>query len=68
MANSNGSLIAAIRGPILLITLGVLFAWDYFGRQPFWRTFPVLLILYGFLKLIERLRAGRDRPYQGGSL
>ncbi len=67
MSSSDGSLIRAIRGPILLITLGTLFAWDYFGRQPFWRTFPVLLIVYGFLKLIERLATDSGQPRYGGA-
>lgn len=65
MAAANGSLLAAIRGPIMLITLGALFAWDQLGGQPFSRTFPVLLIVYGFLKLAERL-AGGARPQYGG--
>ncbi len=66
MHNPDGSLIRAVRGPIMLITLGALFAWDYFGHQPFWRTFPILLIVYGFLKLIERLTADSGQPRYGG--
>jgi len=65
MDAAKGSLLSAVRGPLMLITLGALFAWDYFGGQPFSRTFPVLLIVYGFLRLAERL-AGAGRPQYGG--
>lgn len=59
-------LLTAIRGPIMLITLGALFAWDYSGGQPFSRTFPVLLIVFGLLKLAERLAAAPGSPQNGG--
>jgi hypothetical protein len=45
----------AIRGPILLITLGSLFAIDHFGPYSFSRTWPVLLIVAGALCLFERM-------------
>jgi hypothetical protein len=51
-------MICAIRGPIMLITLGVLFLADYFTPYPFYKTFPVLLIVFGFLKLLERMVSG----------
>jgi hypothetical protein len=58
-----------IRGPIILIALGVLFAIDQFGSYSFSRTWPVLLILFGLLKLLERVvvsqRAG-EASSQGG--
>lgn len=47
-------LISAIRGPILLIVLGLLFAADQFGYFAFSRTWPVLIIVFGVLKLFER--------------
>lgn len=50
----NGSLLCAIRGPILLITLGALLAMDQFGTYTFSRTWPVLLIVFGIFKLAER--------------
>jgi hypothetical protein len=46
--------IAAVRGPVVLITLGVLLSIDHFGNTSFWRTWPVLLIVFGVFKLIER--------------
>ncbi len=53
--NSAKMLVRAVRGPMLLTTLGVLFAIDYFGPFPFHRTWPVLLIVYGALWLLERV-------------
>jgi hypothetical protein len=44
----------AIRGPILLITLGVLFAVQQAGILAFSRTWPLILIVIGLTKLIER--------------
>ncbi len=52
---SSAELIQAIRGPIMLITLGTLIALDYFQGFSFTqRTWPVLLIVFGLLKLAER--------------
>jgi hypothetical protein len=53
----SGNLIAAIRGPVMLITVGVLFAIDHLGVWSFGRTWPVLLIVIGLLKLAEHLKA-----------
>ncbi len=48
------SVIRAVRGPLMMITLGVLASFDHMGGPSFWRTWPVLLILLGALKLAER--------------
>ena len=48
------SVIRAIRGPISLITLGVLFALQNFTRFGFDQTWPVLLIVFGLLSLMQR--------------
>jgi hypothetical protein len=61
----NGNLVQAIRGPIMLITLGALVAIDYAGIYGFWRTWPVLIIVFGFLKLMERSGARPSGPYPG---
>lgn len=54
--NNRGALFAqAIRGPILLITIGVLFAMHQAGILHFSRTWPLIIITIGVLKLIERL-------------
>ncbi len=47
-------LVRAIRGPILMIVVGSLFAIDHQGLAPFSRTWPALLIVIGVLKLMER--------------
>ncbi len=47
----------AIRGPILLITLGILFAIHQAGVLSFARTWPLLIIVIGLMKLFERMAA-----------
>lgn len=44
--------VGAVTGPLLLITLGLLFAVDQFGRYSFRETWPVLLIVYGVAKAV----------------
>jgi hypothetical protein len=51
----SSDLVQAIRGPLMLITLGVLVSIDYFQGISFTgRTWPVLLIVFGLLKLLEK--------------
>ena len=47
-------MLRAIRGPVILITLGVLFALNNFTRFGFSETWPVLLIVLGLLSLLGR--------------
>ena len=54
MNSYTGNLVRAIRGPIVLITLGSLFALDQLGSLSFSRTWPVLIIVVGVMKLVER--------------
>ncbi len=54
MKDSSRSLVCAIRGPITLITLGVLFALNNFTPYQFNQTWPVLLIVFGLLTLMRR--------------
>jgi hypothetical protein len=61
-----GSFWQAIRGPIMLITLGALVAIDYAGVYGFWRTWPILIIVFGVLKLLERAGAKPAPPHTGG--
>jgi uncharacterized protein YaaW (UPF0174 family) len=56
----NATLLQAIRGPVMLITLGVLLAIDQNGPVSFGRTWPVLLIVLGLFKLAEH--AGGKSP------
>ena len=55
MNETSYSLVQAIRGPIMLITLGTLVAMDYFGVYGFSRTWPLWIIVFGCLKLLERV-------------
>ena len=49
------SLISAIKGPIMLITIGILFTLDHFTQYTFWdKTWPVLIIVVGLLSLMRR--------------
>ena len=52
--NRQRSLVRAIRGPVTLITLGVLFALNNFTQYRFEQTWPVLLIVFGLLSLVRR--------------
>jgi Domain of unknown function (DUF5668) len=55
MNDRRALFVQAIRGPILLITIGVLFAMHQAGVLQFSRTWPLIIIVIGLLKLIERL-------------
>jgi hypothetical protein len=62
----NGTpLITAIRGPVMLITLGLLFMTDQFGSFSFTRTWPVLIIVFGVLKLLEHAAGSREPASPG---
>jgi len=62
----NGTnLFRAIRGPVMLITLGSLFALDHLGMLGLERTWPLLIIMFGVLKLLERAGAPRQDQYPG---
>jgi hypothetical protein len=70
MNDISYNLIQAIRGPIMLIALGSLVAMDYFGVYGFGRTWPILIILFGVLKLLEKVTARpvvQDSGPAGGS-
>src|SRR5208337_4589516 len=54
MDGSSYQIIRAIRGPITLITLGVLFALQNFTNLGFDKTWPVLLIVFGLLSMMQR--------------
>ena len=61
------SLAYAVRGPVTLITLGVLFALSNFRGIGFDRTWPVLLIVFGLFTLIGRGTASEPRPAATGT-
>jgi hypothetical protein len=51
MNGNNRSLVHAIRGPIMMITVGVLFALNQMTDFTFGKTWPALLIVLGLLSL-----------------
>ncbi len=59
---TGGSLLQAIRGPVLLVALGLLMTADQLDRMSFSRTWPVLLILFGLFKLAEHLGPKDAQP------
>jgi hypothetical protein len=74
MNNRTALFAQAIRGPILLITVGALFAIQQAGLLPFSRTWPLIIIVIGIVKLIERVNiqpatstapSGGQRPAAG---
>jgi hypothetical protein len=64
MNEQSTHLVRAIQGPIILITIGVLFAFDRFTQFSFSQTWPVLLIVVGLVKLVG---GGRRGYYPGSS-
>jgi len=66
MNDQSAYLCRAATGPIILITIGVLFAFDRFTDFRFSQTWPVLLIVIGLLRLAGggRRRQLRDFPPQ----
>jgi hypothetical protein len=54
MNGNSHTMIRAIRGPVTLITIGVLFALNNFTQYGFDRTWPVILIVFGLLSLLRR--------------
>lgn len=64
--NNRGTLATAIRGPILLITIGSLIAFDTFDGYSFARTWPVIIIVLGILKLLERMADPPREPAPPG--
>jgi hypothetical protein len=64
--NVNRSTLRAIRAPVTLITLGVLFALNNFTRYGFSETWPVLLIVFGVLSLLCREGSATALPSRYG--
>ncbi|HYM11294.1 MAG TPA: DUF5668 domain-containing protein [Bryobacterales bacterium] len=52
--------VRAITWPLLLITVGILFALDQYGRYSFYQTWPVLLIVLGVTRMAAYLAPAHD--------
>ncbi len=70
-----GQLLGALRGPLILITLGTLLAIDHAGGLRIVRSWPILIIAFGLLKLAEfalgsapPASPGQSSPNQNGAL
>lgn len=57
MRDRDRSSIRAIRGPVMVITVGVLFALQNFTPYSFGETWPVLIIVVGLISLFGRAAA-----------
>lgn len=57
MNHQSQLLLHSVKGPVIMITIGVLFAADRFTDYHFHQTWPVLLIVIGLLQLV----GGRSR-------
>jgi len=60
MNDQSQLLLRAIRGPVIMITVGVLFAADRFTDYHFHETWPVLLIVVGLMQLFGGRRRKAD--------
>jgi hypothetical protein len=58
-----GNLYRALRGPVMMITLGAVLAFDHFSRFDIGDTWPVLLIVFGLMTLAEHASARTDSPW-----
>jgi hypothetical protein len=54
--------VRAIRGPIMVITVGLLFAMQNFTAYSFEQTWPVLVIVAGLVSLLGRTSAPPPQP------
>ena len=64
--NNAWLLVRAVRGPLLLMTLGGLLLLHRFEDISFTKTWPVLLIVLGLMKLFERVALHSvDKPADG---
>lgn len=66
--NRGALFLQAIRGPVLLITIGVLFALEQSGVIAFTRTWPLIIIVVGLMKLLERMVAPAAPFPPGGAV
>ena len=51
----SGTLFQAVRGPIMMVVMGILLTIDSMGGFSINHTWPVMLIIYGILRLADRM-------------
>ncbi|MBI2687979.1 MAG: hypothetical protein HYX27_16850 [Acidobacteria bacterium] len=59
---NNALLLRALRGPLTLILVGILFLIDQGGGISFTKTWPVIIIFLGVVRLAERGLAPPQEP------
>lgn len=59
---SGNDFVRAVRWPIILITVGTLFALDHFTPWSWHETWPVILIVVGLLTLAGRMSRPGSTP------
>lgn len=66
--NSNALLLRALAGPLTLILVGLLFVIDHAGVISVSKTWPVIIIFSGLIRLAERAFPAEPPPFnpQGG--
>ena len=66
--NSNALLLRALRGPLTLIVVGLLLVIDHAGTVSFSKTWPIIIIFLGAIRLAERAFPVEPPPFnpQGG--
>ena len=67
--NSTALLLRALGGPLTLILVGVLFVIDHAGVVSVSKTWPVIIIFLGLIRLAERAFPAEPPPFnpQGGA-
>ena len=66
-SNSNSLLLRALRGPLTLILIGTLFVIDHAGMLSFTKTWPIIIIFLGVIRLGERFGIRWDQAQSNGS-
>ncbi|MGC8548520.1 MAG: LiaI-LiaF-like domain-containing protein [Acidobacteriaceae bacterium] len=51
-----------LRGPLILVTIGVMALLDQYGVLSFWKSWPLILIVIGILQLAERVALSQAPP------
>jgi len=64
---NHANLLTALRGPVLLLVLGLLFVMDQSGGVQFINTWPALIIVYGLFRLLESLAIKNSLGPTGGA-
>ncbi len=67
MNTGTAALLGALRGPLMLMTLGGLLTAHRFTDVTFGKTWPILLIVFGLMKLLQRMIGpGGNEPLTPG--